>query len=197
MSNTCLSFISCTTHYKENIPGFQLLILLQLVPLLFIDMRLSSAIHLTRTALQPLHKNAWIKNTSLTKAPLYRHGWQPSTIRMTTTANIPSESSTDNVKPKRILYGGWIDKLPEKWAPYAFLARIDKPIGTWLLFWPCGKVIIVSPWICRIFIRVPNHSMECYYGSLQSSFTYMGYSRHDCCYGIWCCGYERCRMYNQ
>ncbi|KAJ8651505.1 4-hydroxybenzoate polyprenyl transferase [Lichtheimia ornata] len=106
-------------------------------------MRLSSAIHLTRTALQPLQKNAWIKSTCLPKArvlstPLYRHGWQPSTIRMTTTANIPTDSTTADSKPKRILYGGWIDKLPEKWAPYAFLARIDKPIGTWLLFWPCA-----------------------------------------------------------
>lgn len=142
-------------------------------------MRLSSAIHLTRTALQPLQKNAWIKSTCLPKArvlstPLYRHGWQPSTIRMTTTANIPSDSTRADSKPKRILYGGWIDKLPEKWAPYAFLARIDKPIGTWLLFWPCGKegetIIIISPCICRIFIRVSNISMECHHGSLQSSF---------------------------
>ncbi|KAG6424062.1 hypothetical protein SASPL_114474 [Salvia splendens] len=32
----------------------------------------------------------------------------------------------------------WIDiYLPEKARPYARLARLDKPIGTWLLAWPC------------------------------------------------------------
>ncbi|KAK4437210.1 4-hydroxybenzoate polyprenyltransferase, mitochondrial [Sesamum alatum] len=32
----------------------------------------------------------------------------------------------------------WIDVyLPEKARPYAHLARLDKPIGTWLLAWPC------------------------------------------------------------
>jgi 4-hydroxybenzoate polyprenyltransferase len=33
----------------------------------------------------------------------------------------------------------WIDDyLPTKIQPYARLARIDKPIGTWLLLWPCA-----------------------------------------------------------
>lgn len=32
----------------------------------------------------------------------------------------------------------WVDNyLPEPAKPYARLARIDKPIGTWLLVWPC------------------------------------------------------------
>ena len=32
----------------------------------------------------------------------------------------------------------WFDKfLPDGWKPYARLARMDKPIGTWLLLWPC------------------------------------------------------------
>ncbi|CAM8943357.1 unnamed protein product [Rhodiola kirilowii] len=32
----------------------------------------------------------------------------------------------------------WIDLyLPRKIRPYAHLARLDKPIGTWLLAWPC------------------------------------------------------------
>ncbi|KAG5531117.1 hypothetical protein RHGRI_025911 [Rhododendron griersonianum] len=32
----------------------------------------------------------------------------------------------------------WVDLyLPEKARPYAHLARLDKPIGTWLLAWPC------------------------------------------------------------
>ncbi|XP_073102742.1 4-hydroxybenzoate polyprenyltransferase, mitochondrial isoform X2 [Elaeis guineensis] len=32
----------------------------------------------------------------------------------------------------------WVDLyLPESVRPYALLARLDKPIGTWLLAWPC------------------------------------------------------------
>jgi 4-hydroxybenzoate polyprenyltransferase len=34
--------------------------------------------------------------------------------------------------------GNWIDRLlPEPAKPYARLARLDRPIGWWLLLWPC------------------------------------------------------------
>jgi 4-hydroxybenzoate polyprenyltransferase len=33
--------------------------------------------------------------------------------------------------------GGWIDRLPGVFRPYARLARLDRPIGTWLLLFPC------------------------------------------------------------
>ena len=32
----------------------------------------------------------------------------------------------------------WVDRLPAKVKPYLYLTRIDKPIGTLLLFYPCG-----------------------------------------------------------
>jgi len=32
----------------------------------------------------------------------------------------------------------WVDRLPPKAQPYLYLTRIDKPIGTLLLFYPCG-----------------------------------------------------------
>lgn len=32
---------------------------------------------------------------------------------------------------------GWIDRAPSAWRPYLRLMRLDRPIGTWLLFWPC------------------------------------------------------------
>jgi len=32
----------------------------------------------------------------------------------------------------------WVDHLPTKVRPYFYLTRIDKPIGTLLLFYPCG-----------------------------------------------------------
>jgi len=31
-----------------------------------------------------------------------------------------------------------VNKFPDEMQPYLRLMRIDKPIGTWLLFWPCG-----------------------------------------------------------
>jgi len=34
----------------------------------------------------------------------------------------------------------WIDRLlPKQLMPYARLARLDRPIGTWLLYLPCSK----------------------------------------------------------
>jgi 4-hydroxybenzoate polyprenyltransferase len=35
-----------------------------------------------------------------------------------------------------IVATGWVARLPRGWAPYALLARLDRPIGVWLLFLP-------------------------------------------------------------
>ena len=35
-----------------------------------------------------------------------------------------------------IVTGGWISRLPRAWLPYVLLARLDRPIGAWLLFLP-------------------------------------------------------------
>jgi 4-hydroxybenzoate polyprenyltransferase len=39
----------------------------------------------------------------------------------------------------------WIDRLPERLRPYAVLARWDRPIGTWLLLWPCWWAVALAP----------------------------------------------------
>src|SRR5215510_371378 len=31
----------------------------------------------------------------------------------------------------------WVDRAPRFARPYLRLMRLDRPIGTWLLFWPC------------------------------------------------------------
>ncbi len=43
---------------------------------------------------------------------------------------------------------GLIGALPAALRPYASLMRIDRPIGTWLLFWPCawGVALAGGPW---------------------------------------------------
>jgi 4-hydroxybenzoate polyprenyltransferase len=49
--------------------------------------------------------------------------------------------------------GNWVDHRAPAWArPYLRLARLDRPIGTWLLFWPCvwgaalAAVTLGWPW---------------------------------------------------
>ena len=44
--------------------------------------------------------------------------------------------------------GGWVGKLPAVMAPYAILARLDRPIGAWLLFLPGLWSILLprAPW---------------------------------------------------
>ena len=49
-----------------------------------------------------------------------------------TTVNTNSSSTSD---PSMVT---WVDDyLPKSLHPYAHLSRMDKPIGTWLLLWPC------------------------------------------------------------
>ncbi len=35
-----------------------------------------------------------------------------------------------------IVAHGWVARFPDRWRPYLLLARLDRPIGTWLLFLP-------------------------------------------------------------
>jgi 4-hydroxybenzoate polyprenyltransferase len=39
----------------------------------------------------------------------------------------------------------WIDRIPNRLRPYAVLARWDRPIGTWLLLWPCWWAVALAP----------------------------------------------------
>jgi 4-hydroxybenzoate polyprenyltransferase len=59
----------------------------------------------------------------------------------------PSTAVPDAVR------GNWVDRLlPEAWKPYARMARLDRPIGWWLLLLPCwwsaalAAVALGQPW---------------------------------------------------
>lgn len=39
---------------------------------------------------------------------------------------------------------GLIGALPRPWRPYASLMRLDRPIGAWLLFWPCAWSVALA-----------------------------------------------------
>ena len=42
-----------------------------------------------------------------------------------------------------IVATGWVARLPRSWLPYLLLARVDRPIGVWLLFLP----VMIGLWI--------------------------------------------------
>ncbi len=39
---------------------------------------------------------------------------------------------------------GWVSRLPRAWLPYLLLARVDRPIGIWLLFLPGSWGILLA-----------------------------------------------------
>ncbi len=51
-----------------------------------------------------------------------------------------------------IVANGWVGRLPATWRPYALLARLDRPIGAWLLFLPGLWAILLAraPWPATI-----------------------------------------------
>lgn len=57
--------------------------------------------------------------------------------RLVVSVNLPTVTTTT-----------WVDRLPGKVQPYLYLTRIDKPIGTLLLFYPCG--------LFRLLVWLPN-----------------------------------------
>ena len=49
----------------------------------------------------------------------------------------PADASNNN----------WVNQfLPTPFIPYARLARLDRPIGSWLLFWPC----LCGVWLAQL-----------------------------------------------
>ena len=49
---------------------------------------------------------------------------------------VHSDFVTQNIIPDSE-YHGLMGLLPAKLRGFALLARFDRPIGWWLLFWPC------------------------------------------------------------
>src|SRR5579862_9357070 len=69
-----------------------------------------------------------------------------------------SDVSGKAVDPSDIDPGDWVDRWLPRWAePYARLARLDRPIGTWLLLFPGWWGIALAgprwpdPWLLALF----------------------------------------------
>ena len=74
-----------------------------------------------------------------------------------------SGTAIDNGRPADAVSGHWVDRLaPRSWRPYLRLARIDRPIGWWLLLLPCWWSAALAaiqadqpfpdPWHCLLFL---------------------------------------------
>jgi 4-hydroxybenzoate polyprenyltransferase len=46
-------------------------------------------------------------------------------------------SESDFAKPADAPAHNWVDAMPPRLRPWLMLMRLDRPIGTWLLYWPC------------------------------------------------------------
>lgn len=68
------------------------------------------------------------------------------------TTSIAKNKPAESVTPQ-----SWVSRLPSRVQSYALLARIDKPIGTLLLYYPCGMQFIF-PCSCR---TTPTRNPPC------------------------------------
>ena len=52
---------------------------------------------------------------------------------------MPADTAPSQCPVADAAAGNWVDALaPQRWRPYLRLMRADRPIGAWLLFWPCA-----------------------------------------------------------
>ncbi|QGY02651.1 4-hydroxybenzoate octaprenyltransferase [Methylobacterium mesophilicum SR1.6/6] len=74
-----------------------------------------------------------------------------------------SGTAIDDGRPADAVSGHWVDRFaPRSWRPYLRLARIDRPIGWWLLLLPCwwssalaairAEQPFPDPWHCLLFL---------------------------------------------
>ena len=91
----------------------------------------------------------------------------------------------------------WVDRLPRPVRPYLYLTRIDKPIGTLLLFYPCSTCFLAS--LVRVLTLGPilSRSMVHYDGIVR-----VGDPVHDAFdvhqpVWTWCTRYARGGVHHQ
>jgi len=63
---------------------------------------------------------------------------KPYNPKILNVTNIHPGVRIEGVRLRSTLASRLVDSSPSDMQPYMKLARLDKPVGTWLLFWPCG-----------------------------------------------------------
>jgi 4-hydroxybenzoate polyprenyltransferase len=92
---------------------------------------------------------------------------------------VPSRDTTQRAPIHDAPPGNWVDRLAPDWLkPYARLARWDRPIGWWLLLWPCwwsaalaalaAGAPFPNPWHLFLFLvgAIMARGMGCTYNDL-------------------------------
>ncbi|CAE7130941.1 unnamed protein product [Rhizoctonia solani] len=69
-------------------------------------------------------------------------------LRQLSTTPAPITPASPQLAP--LVTHTWIDRLPVKLRPYLLLARVDKPIGTMLLLWPCTWSITMASYVTQV-----------------------------------------------
>uniref|UniRef100_A0A0D9X6N4 4-hydroxybenzoate polyprenyltransferase, mitochondrial n=1 Tax=Leersia perrieri TaxID=77586 RepID=A0A0D9X6N4_9ORYZ len=87
----------------------------------------------------PLCRRRWPRPPPVSSSSSYVCGGRgillPSTFSIYSPLSTSASPDGDSSPPPP---SSWVDRwVPQAARPYAMLARLDKPIGTWLLAWPC------------------------------------------------------------
>lgn len=97
----------------------------------------------------------------------------------------------------------WLDHLPRSltWTrPYFELSRLDKPIGSWLLYWPCGETskAVVQPVVESL---TASSFIDCslvnYNGSLFLRVSHIVHNISTRTLWYWCRCDARSRMHHK
>ena len=57
---------------------------------------------------------------------------------------VPRSTARIDVRPGDATPASWVDSIPAVIRPYLRLMRLDRPIGIWLLFWPCAFGLLLG-----------------------------------------------------
>jgi 4-hydroxybenzoate polyprenyltransferase len=57
--------------------------------------------------------------------------------------SVKGKDAPDSLRPQDAVASSWVERLPVSMQPYARLMRLDRPIGTWLLLWPCLWAVLL------------------------------------------------------
>jgi hypothetical protein len=56
--------------------------------------------------------------------------------------------------PADALPASWVTHLPPRLRPWLQLMRLDRPVGTWLLFWPCVMGLLLGATYLAVLVRI-------------------------------------------
>jgi hypothetical protein len=102
------------------------------------------------------HRNVFQFNRLNIQPPARLQQWECVTRKLST---LPSTGASEKPAAPPLdlppLPKSWINHMPAATRPYLHLTRIDKPIGTLLLFYPCTWSITLASFVTHAPLSVP------------------------------------------